>query len=270
MNRNGFSVIELLVVIAIIALLSAIALPVLRQGRSQGQEFVCASNLRQISMANTVYAYENKTFPQGFCDLQGYGGMPPTGMHGDASYDWQGWWWFDFLGGILGPDAAEEGTLWCPSRKVLRGADTDHVLCGNYGINNSICRIASLITQSEFLGSPLKSHQVTAPASTLFVADSGYALISWKSLSPYPALHRFEALARQDTYYLPGAEVNSFRSIHPDHADDASNGRHTKNIVNVGYADGHVDKTKPDKLMPDFDEQGNPANYSTWSTFKNR
>jgi prepilin-type N-terminal cleavage/methylation domain-containing protein len=116
MNRNGFSLVELLVIIAIIALISSITLPVLRQSRNQGQQICCASNVRQISMAAAIYGQENKTFPQGFCDLPGYDGTPPTGMHGDASFDWQGWWWFDFMADSLSGSAAG-GPIWCPSRK---------------------------------------------------------------------------------------------------------------------------------------------------------
>jgi prepilin-type N-terminal cleavage/methylation domain-containing protein/prepilin-type processing-associated H-X9-DG protein len=269
MNRNGFSLVELLVIIAIIALISSITLPVLRQSRNQGQQICCASNVRQISMAAAIYGQENKTFPQGFCDLPGYDGTPPTGMHGDASFDWQGWWWFDFMADSLSGSAAG-GPIWCPSRKISRGLDTDHVLCGNYGINTSICRIASLVTETEFLGTPLKSNQILAPSSTLLIVDSGYSLISWKALCPDSSSYKFEALSRQNIYYLPGAGVNQDRTIHPDHINDAIGGRHPKQILNVGYADGHVDNKKQEKLCPGFDEQGKPTNYSTWSTFKNR
>lgn len=270
MSRNGFSLIELLVVIAIIALVLSITLPALRQGRGQGQEIVCASNIRQIAVAATVYTQENETFPQGFCGLQGYGTNPPTGMTGDASYDWQGWWWFDFLADSLGSNAARGRTLWCPSRKILRGADTDHVLCGNYGINTSICRIASLTTETEFTGKPLKGHNLSSPWSVVLVVDSGYSLISWKALAPDPLRYKFEAPSRQNTYYLPGIELNREREIHPDHLEDAQNGRHRRQRVNIGYADGHVGKENASRLQPDFNDPDFPVNYSTWSSAKNR
>jgi prepilin-type processing-associated H-X9-DG protein len=102
------------------------------------------------------------------------------------------------------------------------------------------------------------------------IVDSGYSLISWKALCPDSSSYKFEALSRQNIYYLPGAGVNQDRTIHPDHINDAIGGRHPKQILNVGYADGHVDNKKQEKLCPGFDEQGKPTNYSTWSTFKNR
>lgn len=270
MSRNGFSLVELLVVMAVVAILSSVALPVLRLGKDQGQEIVCASNLRQIALSVGIYSQENEIFPNGFCGLQGYGTSPPTGMTGDASYDWQGWWWFDFIADSLGSDASRRKTLWCPSRKIARGADTDHVLCGNYGINTSLCRIASLTTETEFTGRPLKSNGLVSPWSVTLAVDSGYSLISWKALAPDRLSYSFEAPARQNTYYLPGSVVNNERDIHADHREDALGGRHRWNRVNVGYADGHVAPERSGFLQPDFNEKGYPVNYSMWSPVRNR
>lgn len=56
----AFTLIELLVVIAVIALLLGIALPALAQSREAGRAAVCASNLRQLSMAAVQYAQVHK------------------------------------------------------------------------------------------------------------------------------------------------------------------------------------------------------------------
>ncbi len=58
--RRGFTLIELLVVIAIIALLVAILLPALGEGRRAAQSAVSLSNLRQLNIACGFYANENK------------------------------------------------------------------------------------------------------------------------------------------------------------------------------------------------------------------
>lgn len=58
--RRGFTLIELLVVIAVIALLIAILLPALGQARASGRTTVCLSQLRQLAIAWSNYAGENK------------------------------------------------------------------------------------------------------------------------------------------------------------------------------------------------------------------
>ncbi len=56
---RGFTLIELLVVIAIIAILLAILMPALHRVKEQGQRAVCLSNVKQLTLAWLLYAYEN-------------------------------------------------------------------------------------------------------------------------------------------------------------------------------------------------------------------
>lgn len=58
-SRNGFTLIELLVVIAIIAILAAILFPVFSKVRAKARATTCASNLRQIALAITMYCGDN-------------------------------------------------------------------------------------------------------------------------------------------------------------------------------------------------------------------
>ena len=58
MKRRGFTLIELLVVIAIIAILAAILFPVFAQARAKARQSVCQSNLRQIGLAQMMYAQD--------------------------------------------------------------------------------------------------------------------------------------------------------------------------------------------------------------------
>ena len=58
-SGSAFTLIELIVVIAIIVLLIGLILPVLAHSKSAARSTVCASNLRQLAMANTAYSVEH-------------------------------------------------------------------------------------------------------------------------------------------------------------------------------------------------------------------
>ena len=277
MRGKGLTLIEVLVVIVIIAVLTAMTVPVLQKSKEQGKELICFNNLRELGFAVVIYSQENTTFPQGFCGNPSCHPSIPSDEYEllgtSLSEDWQNsWWWFHLLTDIVEEDFTKDGPLWCPSKRISDKEMSKNILCSNYGINYSICRI-TMNSTDEFFGDPLRTDRIGSPSGKLLLMDAGYALISWKVFVPDagadPFELGFELPARQYSYYLPGAFVNQDRyengSINEIQREDAVKGRHSSGKFNAVFADGHVDRTKASSVEPDFDATGTVLNSSYWS-----
>ena len=138
----------------------------------------------------------------------------------------------------------------------------DDILCGNYGVNLSICKMSTgSVDQNEFVGKPRWGSEILRPAQTLLIVESGYAIISWRHAADFPPVTLGNAYI-EDTAYVPGLSINRQRQLWPGQEIDAFYGRHPQMTVNVGFADGHVARIKAEDLLVKKAANGHYENRS--------
>ncbi|HWD19140.1 MAG TPA: prepilin-type N-terminal cleavage/methylation domain-containing protein [Verrucomicrobiae bacterium] len=125
-RNRAFTLIELLVVITVIAILAALLLPALARSKSQAQGAFCLNNLKQLSLAWTMYADD-------------YRGELAYNMAGNAARTNLNWaadlldWSLnpdntntaELTEAALGPYSARAALIYrCPADKTLSSAQT--------------------------------------------------------------------------------------------------------------------------------------------------
>lgn len=225
----GFTLVELLIVIAIIALLIGTLVPALGRSRASAQQAACASNIRQLVLAVTLYAHDNDDLaPPGAPEFQTRNLRRWHGSRASISEP------FTSAGApitaYLDDNAAASAALRaCPTfTPMLDALNTAHTgferSCGGYGYNNAFLgqdRIhkpsGAWIVRTDKAGARLS--RFAAPANSVAFADTAFAaetLIEYSFIEP-PFWPQF-----------PGARPDP--STHFRHANHAA----------VAWLDAHV------------------------------
>lgn len=98
--RHGFTLVEVLIVTGMIGLLASLFLPVMAKVRAAANNTTCASNLRQMGAAWTMYVAEHR------------GRFPDYVWHAPGTPDsaWHGYW-----PGILEKNGVRGKSILCPA-----------------------------------------------------------------------------------------------------------------------------------------------------------
>ena len=232
----GFTLIELLVVVAIIGLLASLLLPAMQGALDSARRVRCASNLRQLFLANQTYAIDHGHYVAAAEDINT---QNRKRWHGTRSTGSQP---FDGATGPLASYLGQEGAIRrCPAFAVAQSANAFEAACGGYGYNavgvGSQTYLMGMAMEAMKQGMPLGS--IREPSRTIMFADTAFPqpygsspthLIEYSFVEPYHWV------------FQPGVE-SGFR------ADPSIHFRH-RGRANVVWCDGHISAERLEEEGP--------------------
>lgn len=226
--RRGMTLIELLSVVGIVSLLLGLMAPSLVGAREAARAAACASNARQITLANLYFARDHAgRFAPGAARFatenleRWHGARDRVGEAFDAR---RGPLTPYLAGGAASAQVRECPTFAADLEDLRRSGEGFEGAAGGYGYNNAFVGVErerrgeAWAVRTDESGAP--SHRFAEPVRTIAFADSAFTgrdrLIEYSFVEP--------------RFWPEGPEYRPDPSMHFRHAGRA----------NVGWLDGHV------------------------------
>jgi prepilin-type N-terminal cleavage/methylation domain-containing protein/prepilin-type processing-associated H-X9-DG protein len=247
-RRRGFTLIELLVVVAIIALLIAILLPSLGRARENAKKTACASNLRQLGIAASVYAteFEGLLPPELFAWRGVNNTQTPQNYTPGRTYtvrDASAGFWYSFAilyyGNVTGatpPSGAvrDVRVFFCPAQpnpffKYQAASGSQNAFYNNLGSTST----------DRWMGYAYQLHHKKY--------SNGKDGAANRKITTFPKNHMLGADILKDT------------------ASVAHGGKPSEATFNLVYADGHAESVKSPTAYQLISDAGDVTTSSDWS-----
>lgn len=165
--NNKFTLIELLVVIAIIAILASMLLPTLSNARNTAKRIACTSNLKQIGVAQMMYA---GTYDGGFTPC--YYNMSPN-------------WGFAKILQESGLLKSDSDVFLCPAETSREWSTTQQQWVNHYGINSNASGPIKWTSARGFYrdfaiyGHQQMLHKIPKPSMLILMCDTASGTGFW-------------------------------------------------------------------------------------------